>query len=347
MKRLKGSPVAHQIPFDILCSIAQAGGPRLAVDLATTCRAIKRRIDERYEVSKIVDFEAISNFFGRLPCAVGKYTSVRISRNCSLRRVPKSVQNLVLQEDFILDDPADLLFLQGVTELSMECCYWGSLSRMIFPDSIQSLTIAGDTGRLEWFRDTIAGIKLPANLTSLTFGSDFDGSVDGLQLPNSLESLVFKTVSEPLDNLKLPNTLKTLHLSFFRLNLSIERIKLPKSLRELYLGSYFNSSLESMKIPDNLQVLRLGNQFNQSMGQLPRGLRALHIGERFNQYLKLPEHLEVLEILSGSFDVICDIPKSLKTIYCHHRNHRLHERLHTIGFFSRYDTHMNCCFKRS
>ncbi len=46
--------MAHQMPFDILVTFAQAGDDKLALNLALTCRMMKRLIDERYENKNMV-----------------------------------------------------------------------------------------------------------------------------------------------------------------------------------------------------------------------------------------------------------------------------------------------------
>ncbi len=264
---LKGSPTAHRIPFDILCSIAQAGGLRLAVDLAITCRAMKRRIDERYEVTKQVDVEDIAEFWGeRLPGVFGKYIRVLVHTVYDLRGIPRSVRELVLSGDLSMFKQLDLP--SGLMDLTIWCHFGGRLSELFLPDSLQHLTIYGSP-KEEGFDKSVSELKLPSNLQSLTFDWNFDGPMDRLHLPSSLVSLVF------------------------------------------------------------------------------RGSRLLHFGP--HQRLKLPPYLEVLDIFSESFDVIGDIPKSLKRVYCHTRNKLLHEKLRKLGFSScaRSHFHNNCCFQRS
>ncbi len=266
VKRLKGSPPAHQIPFDILCSIAQAGGDKLAIDLATLCRAMKRRIDERYEVAdRMIDVSAIADFRGdRRSGVVGKYVCVRVNTVCDLRCIPKCVRELFLNGDLSMFEQLDLP--QGLTYLTISCQFGSRWNELILPESLQHLTIQCYK---RVFDESVFELKLPSNLLSLTFDWNFDGLMERLRLPSSLVSL----------------------------------------------------------------------NFGWS--------RLLHVDP--HQRLKLPPYLEVLYIFSESFDVIGDIPKSLKRVYCHSRNKLLHEKLRKLEFSSCGQSyfHNDCCFQRS
>ena len=83
----------------------------------------------------------------------------------------------------------------------------------------------------------------------MTFAKAFNHSLDGIQLPSSLQSLTFS----------------------FEFNQSLDGIQLPSSLQGLTFGSLFNRSLEGIQLPCSLQSLTFGSLFNQSIegAQLP------------------------------------------------------------------------------
>eukprot|EP00435_Cladocopium_sp_Y103_P050426 s1891_g15.t1 len=82
-----------------------------------------------------------------------------------------------------------------------------------------------------------------SNLRSLTFGKDFNQSLERLTLPSNLQNLTFG----------------------WHFNQSLERVTLPSNLRCLTFGYAFNQSLERVTLPSNLQSLTFGHSFNQSL----------------------------------------------------------------------------------
>ena len=82
---------------------------------------------------------------------------------------------------------------------------------------------------------------LPGSLASLSFGDDFNTSLERVTLPSSLQSLKFGN----------------------NFNQSLERVTLPSSLQTLSFGYVFNQSLERVTLPSSLQSLTLGCGFNQ------------------------------------------------------------------------------------
>eukprot|EP00435_Cladocopium_sp_Y103_P021588 s2044_g5.t1 len=109
---------------------------------------------------------------------------------------------------------------------------------------------------------------LPCSLANLSFGHDFNQSLERVTLPLSLQSLSFG----------------------HKFNQSLERVTLPSSLQSLSLGHEFNQSLELVTLPSSLQSLSLGHEFNQSLERvtLPSSLQNLSFGSQFNQSLPKP-----------------------------------------------------------
>ena len=175
--------------------------------------------------------------------------------------------------------------LEGVTHLtapSPNCL-------LHLPRSLVSLTFTGQS--LNWGITLPASLTLPNSLKSLTFGDNFNQSLDGMTLPNSLQNLTF-------DGTTLPNSLQNLIFGH-AFNLSLDGVTLPKSLQNLTFGRNFNQSLDGVTLPNSLQNLTFGFNFNQSLDgvTLPNSLQSLTFGFNFNQSLDgvtLPNSLQNL-----------------------------------------------------
>ena len=112
------------------------------------------------------------------------------------------------------------------------------------PVSQGELALAGVT-RIEGSNLTKYLHHLPESLEHLTFGSEFNHSLEGVTLPSSLQSLTFG-------------------IAF---NQSLEGVTLPSSLQSLTFGRAFNQSLEGVTLPSSLQSLIFGRALlNQSSG---------------------------------------------------------------------------------
>lgn len=132
----------------------------------------------------------------------------------------------------------------------------------------------------------------PNNLKHLTFGNDFNRSVNIGYLPN-LTSLTLGHgfCKEILPN-TLPKTLIFLNIGD-KYDESFEVDVLPKNLKYLTLGKNFNSHIENL--PENLISLTFGKKFKQSLLYLPKNLRYLRLGDNFNKYTaKWPNKLSEL-----------------------------------------------------
>ena len=95
---------------------------------------------------------------------------------------------------------------------------------------------------------------LPRSLAKLTFGENFNESLERVTLPSSLQRLSFGA----------------------NFNQSLEQVTLPLSLQCLSFGREFNQSLERVTLPSSLQSLSFGYTFNQSLerGTLPWSLQS-------------------------------------------------------------------------
>eukprot|EP00930_Biecheleria_cincta_P064568 TRINITY_DN50169_c0_g1_i1.p1 TRINITY_DN50169_c0_g1~~TRINITY_DN50169_c0_g1_i1.p1 ORF type:complete len:362 (-),score=84.22 TRINITY_DN50169_c0_g1_i1:94-1179(-) len=170
------------------------------------------------------------------------------------------------------------------------------------------------------FNGSMEGRTLPKHLQSITFGYWFNQSMAKVALPEGLQSLTFgERFDHSLDNVALPSTLES--LTFGRdFNQSMENAKLPDSLRHLTFGINFDQSLEKVALPSGLQSLAFGYMFNQSMANvtLPSGLHSLTFGYKFDQRMEkvtLPSGLRSLTFCRNSSKVeSVALPTGLRTL---------------------------------
>ncbi|CAK9102992.1 unnamed protein product, partial [Durusdinium trenchii] len=160
-------------------------------------------------------------------------------------------------------------------------------------DAIASLTFGYE------FNQSLEGVTLPSKLKSLTFGRQFNQSLKGVTLPSSLQTLTFgKNFNRSLEGITFPSSLQTLTFGE-DYSQSLEGVTLPSSLQTLTFDNNFNQSLEVVPLPSKLQTLTFGYSFNQSLEgvTLPSSLQTLTFGSQFNQSLEgvtLPSSLQTL-----------------------------------------------------
>jgi len=162
---------------------------------------------------------------------------------------------------------------RSLKNISFDNVFTTSLSpyRVTLPNNLQSLTFGND------FNQSLDRETLPSNLQSLTFSNHFNQSLDRVTLPNKLQSLTFGSdVNQSLNGVALPNSLHSLTFGV-RFNQSLDRVTLSSSLKSLTLGYDFNQSLNRVTLPRNLQSLTFSNHFNQSLDRvtLPNNLQSL------------------------------------------------------------------------
>ena len=78
--------------------------------------------------------------------------------------------------------PAGEFVLQGITQI-----IGAPTVQFDLPKNLQILTFGHN------FNQSLEGVNLPSNLQSLTFGTDFNQSLEGVNLPSNLQSLTFGT----------------------------------------------------------------------------------------------------------------------------------------------------------
>lgn len=183
------------------------------------------------------------------------------------------------------------------------------------PSRLQVLTFGRN------FNGSMEGRTLPKDLQSITFGYWFNQSLTNVALPEGLQSLTFgERFDQSLDNVALPNSLQ--NLTFGRdFNQSMANVKLPDSLRNWTFGINFDKSVEKVAFPGGLQSLAFGYMFNQSMAKvtLPSGLESLTFGYKFDQRMEkvtLPSGLQCLTFCRNSSKNVDNValPTGLRTL---------------------------------
>ena len=217
------------------------------------------------------------------------------------------------------------LALQGVTQIA------GATTTKYLhhlPESLEHLTFGNE------FNQSLEGVTLPSSLQTLTFGSDFDQSLEHVTLPSSLQTLTFGSdFDRSLKHVTLPSSLQTLTFGS-DFDQSLEHVTLPSSLQTLTFGHWFNQSLEGVTLPSNLQTLTFGESFNQSLEHvtLPSSLQTLTFGERFTQSLErvtLPSSLQTLTFghdFNQSLEHLT-LPSNLQTLKFGYRFNQSLERV--------------------
>ena len=125
---------------------------------------------------------------------------------------------------------------RSLKNISFDNVFTTSLSpyRVTLPNNLQSLTFGND------FNQSLDRVPLPSNLQSLTFSNHFNQSLDRVTLPNKLQSLTFgNDFNQSLNGVALPNSLQSLTFGV-RFNQSLDRVTLSSSLKSLTFGYYFN-----------------------------------------------------------------------------------------------------------
>ncbi|CAK9102984.1 unnamed protein product, partial [Durusdinium trenchii] len=158
-------------------------------------------------------------------------------------------------------------------------------------DAIASLTFGYE------FNQSLEGVTLPSNLQTLTFGREFNQSLEGVTLPSSLQTLTFgREFNQSLEGVTLPSSLQSLAFGY-QFNQSLEGVTVTSRLQTLTFSDNFNQSLEGVTFPSSVQTLTFGGQFNQSLVGVtfPSSLQTLTFGCQFNQRLQgvtLPSSLQ-------------------------------------------------------
>jgi len=233
---------------------------------------------------------------------------------CDKFSLPKSLTHLSFGANF--DQPMDDTCIDGTVSLTH--LTFGTF----FNKPVNCLSLAKSLTHLKfgyYFDQPIENVIFSTQLTCLEFGDRFDQPL-GTNLPDNLKFVTFGyNFNKSVDN--LPKTITHLSCGEFFLqpianfnefhslthltlevvcDQDMEVIQLPSSLTHLTLKSTFNRSVNKLKLPDSLTHLTFGSRFDRSVDklQLPNLITHLVFGHDFNQpinNLKLPSSLAYLE----------------------------------------------------
>ena len=153
------------------------------------------------------------------------------------------------------------------------------------PASLPPLRVTGMT----WERplgDLARGRALPAGLENLKFACSFRYfDVEWVTFPSTLLSVSFgQNFDQSIDSVAWPPHLQRLAFGW-EFNRSIDGAQWPPGLKRLTFGQSFDRPIHAVSWPLALEELTFGGRFNQPIhgGVFPPGLRYLTFGWRFNQ----------------------------------------------------------------
>ena len=187
----------------------------------------------------------------------------------------------------------------------------GDLCNFEFPDTIFYLEINSNC--------SLTGVNLPKNLKKLKFGSNFNLSLDNVELPNSLEILEFVNYNNSLFSVKLPKTLKKIKNKICKeVFLNTANLLNGPNKFEIFTDLY---SLPFF-LPPNVKNINLGSQYNYRRNAFvfPKTLKKLTInGEAdneiiFNEMHNELENLTSLTILENLDFSIKKLPEKIKKL---------------------------------
>ncbi len=304
---------AHKIPFDLMVLFAEAGGDALAVTLATTCRALKQKLDQRYVVKYTGIGLRQTKKHKRRKGLVGKFHTLWIYSKAEMKYLPPGVT------DLHLNFPIESVFTVPSTVKALSFHKKVSIEHIKFPPALESLHIRCEPVKLSALPCTLTNLHLTKKITidepqwppklrklELTW---VGGRID--HFPPLLEHLTLKNYThrikkfpEGLISLQLPRLLGPLPsgLKSLTLRCDDELKGIPDGLEVLVLQGWFNQPLPALA----LKHLSLSSAFNQPI-VVPSGLKVLHFGQDFDQPLDhLPPTLKEL-----TFDWKSDFNKTL------------------------------------
>ncbi len=149
------------------------------------------------------------------------------------------------------------------------------------------------------------------HIKKLYLRTDFDKTMDDIELPPSLESIHFGfDFNQNIDNIKFPDSVKFIHLGF-RFNHPIDKVKFPSNLEEIHFSNSFDQKIDNVTFPETLHTVRVGvsNQlFN--IEHIPMSVRTLDLSTMVNTSIMIiPLHIRKVIISKG-----CDV-KTIKLPY--------------------------------
>ncbi|KAN0023210.1 hypothetical protein ACTFIU_011373 [Dictyostelium citrinum] len=210
--------------------------------------------------------------------------------------LPTSLKTLRLSPKFQIKEGSISFGLKSFHSFSTEQLQY-------LPSSVEKLKF------VEHFDSLVFQDQLPPNITSLSFGKnfskpliitdssckklkrvEFNGTVSNdLFLPSTVEILLINNIdgdlspppslSESIDLSVLIERQKEYTQILYRRGSRKSIITLPKNLKSLYFGVFFNKKLKTNQLPQSLTLLELGGRYTQKLNSqsLPDSIKFLII----------------------------------------------------------------------
>ncbi|CAM9855603.1 unnamed protein product [Ascophyllum nodosum] len=196
------------------------------------------------------------------------------------------------------DAPAAARISRGSTLFEPEPSQEGEVRKVStewWPRTLREMTFGNE------FNATVDGVLWPDALKQLTFGRKFNQEIGSIGWPRRLVTLTFGSFfDQPIEGTELPDSLQ--YLSFgVSFNQAVEDVSWSASLRELSFGHRFNQPIERVLWPDSLRCLKFGWEFNTAISrvQWPPRLESIVFGGCFNKRINektLPKSLRLIRV---------------------------------------------------
>lgn len=233
--------------------------------------------------------------------------------------LPQSLTAISLRYSFdqLLDS---VQWPQGLRTLDLGFHWNQSVEHLRLPDSLTELSMGGCTHPLDWARP-------PQGVTRLHLNNRWNLPASQLRLPSALTEFTLPNdFNQPLDDLELPVTLRSLTLGFDpepKLTHPLSALRMPAGLTDLNLWGC-SGSLADVQWPPSLTKLVAGSRC-AGAGSLPDSLLQLTLGgdnEQRDKWLLplarvcLPPRLQRLALQLDNSAPLCDLrlPPSLTAL---------------------------------
>ncbi len=290
--------MASSIPFDLFVLFAQFGGNSLAFHLAQTCRGVKRRLDQRYEVKRMMKLSKIVNRYNhRNPAVFGKFISVCVNRCNKMAYLPASVR---------------ILFVPS----------FRSLKRLVIPPNIEELRIT------RYSYGIIRDVSSLYNIRSLKLADQIHMSIHRFKWPPNLETIQLRVSHlDTLRRIVFPKTLRKCTLMGHFMDFDDRTF--PATLETLEVEFGVDDSTD---MPAGLRNLKIIIPTRRPLPRLPKNLWSLEIVDAFKNPPSLPELPDSLERLEISTHSLVDVKLPLNLKYCSGSNvGMVHNELIAMG----------------
>jgi len=286
-----------RLPAAVLLQLAQSfltdedaqalGATCMAMPSLLRHYAVKQRVSLRSSLIEDGNFAAGSRRFGVA-------TAVRIDRRACeapelqrrLERLPRRVRTVHVAQEVFLDRNRSYhvrVFYPPSQLRAVLLHLPAHVEALVFERALCGYAYEDRDMRLMLL--PFSQWRLPENLKELRLpifcSLDEEGQGAEVQLPPALTSLTLgSALNHSLAQLRLPSSLRSLHLGRRWTQPLAHWPSLPDGLTELSLSDKFDRSLAALQLPASLRVLRFGSAWTQppsAWPALPEGVEELHL----------------------------------------------------------------------